>query len=172
MPWSDVSERISPRGGGGSALTRPDEAAFICEHDCPHAVAYRQLVNIRVTCVLTVASLTTSRAAISAFESPRATSESTSRSRGVRSDNETHEASIVKLATGKTVADLVSWAKHHEQGQPPITGAGFGALGGHRQAWFTVGRLQPGSYAVVCFVPGPDGVPHVAMGMAAGFTVS
>jgi hypothetical protein len=25
--------------------------------------------------------------------------------------------------------------------------------------------LEPGNYALLCFVPGPDGIPHVAKGM-------
>ena len=32
--------------------------------------------------------------------------------------------------------------------------------------------IDPGTYAVLCFLPGPDGMPHVAMGMAAQFTVA
>ncbi len=88
-------------------------------------------------------------------------------------DNVPQEADIVRLAPGKTVADVVSWAKHGEKGPPPIRGAegGMGGLGGHSHAWFTIGHLPPGNYAVVSFIPGPNGVPHVAMGMAAGFTV-
>lgn len=31
--------------------------------------------------------------------------------------------------------------------------------------------LAAGHYAVICFLPGPDGKPHVAMGMIADFTV-
>ncbi|HWF49986.1 MAG TPA: hypothetical protein VG294_04995 [Solirubrobacteraceae bacterium] len=93
-------------------------------------------------------------------------------------DSEAHEASIVRLSAGKTVADLVSWAKHGEKGFPPIDGlkrgvwGGFGALSGHSHAWFTHGTLPAGNYALVCFLPGPNGMPHLAMGMAAPFTVS
>lgn len=88
-------------------------------------------------------------------------------------DNTPQEAMIIGLAPGKTAADVVSWVKHGKKGPPPISGAdgGFGALGGHAHAWFTIGHLAPGHYAVVSFIPGPNGVPQVAMGMAAGFTV-
>jgi hypothetical protein len=88
-------------------------------------------------------------------------------------DRDTHDGSIGRLAPGKTVADLISCAKQGENGPPPLSAAdgGFGALGGHAHAWFTIGHLPPGHYAVVCFIPGPNGIPHVAMGMAAGFTV-
>jgi uncharacterized cupredoxin-like copper-binding protein len=32
--------------------------------------------------------------------------------------------------------------------------------------------LEPGTYAMLCFVPGPDGVPHVAKGMVRPLTVT
>ena len=83
------------------------------------------------------------------------------------------EAGIAQLAPGKTVADVVSWAKHGKKGPPPFSAAdgGFGALGGHLHGWFTVGHLPPGRYAVFSFIPGPTGLPQVAMGMVAGFTI-
>jgi uncharacterized cupredoxin-like copper-binding protein len=34
-----------------------------------------------------------------------------------------------------------------------------------------VDDLQPGEYGIVCFVPGPDGIPHVNRGMVEVFTV-
>lgn len=92
-------------------------------------------------------------------------------------DGEAHEASIVRLAPGKTVADLVTWAKQGEKGPPPVDGlsnglwGGFGALSGHSHAWFTHSTLPAGNYAIVCFLPGPNGMPHLAMGMAAPFSV-
>jgi hypothetical protein len=88
-------------------------------------------------------------------------------------DKETHDVTIAQLAPGKTVADLIFWAKHGQHGPPPLRGAdgGFGALGGNSHAWFTIGHLPPGNYAVACFISGANGIPDVAMGMAAGFTV-
>lgn len=32
--------------------------------------------------------------------------------------------------------------------------------------------LEPGNYAALCFIPGPDGTPHAFMGMQKEFTVS
>lgn len=81
------------------------------------------------------------------------------------------------IAAGKTVADLITWAKRGEHGLPPIDGllhgvwGGFGALGGHRDGWFSIGTLPSGQYALVCFLPGAHGMPHLAMGMAARFQV-
>jgi len=88
-------------------------------------------------------------------------------------DNEMHDATIVRLMPGKHVADLIAWAKAGMGGRPPIAApmGGFGAIGGHGVGAFVLPHLAPGSYAVVCFVPGSDGMPHVAMGMAAEFDI-
>ena len=40
------------------------------------------------------------------------------------------------------------------------------------RGWTTL-DLQPGEYALICFVPDPaDGVPHVAKGMLRTFVVN
>ena len=89
-------------------------------------------------------------------------------------DDETlvHEAALVRLAAGKTAADLVAWAQTFD-GPPPIDGelGSMGALGPGQRAWITIEPGGPGNYALVCFVPGPDGVPHVMKGMVAPVTV-
>lgn len=85
-------------------------------------------------------------------------------------DRDTHEVAVVRLAPGKTVRDLINWAKH-PAGPPPATPiGGFGALHGGGHGWFVLPRLPHGHYALACFVPNAMGVPHLAMGMAAGFT--
>lgn len=88
-------------------------------------------------------------------------------------DNELHEATIVRLVPGKHVADLIAWAKAGRHGRPPMAApmGGFGAIGGHQVGAFVLPRLAPGSYAVACFVPGSDGMPHLAMGMTAEFDI-
>ena len=48
----------------------------------------------------------------------------------------------------------------------------MGALGPGERAWMTLEPGTPGEYALVCFIPGNDGVPHAAMGMALQFTVT
>jgi hypothetical protein len=48
--------------------------------------------------------------------------------------------------------------------------AGFGTLSPGLTGWTEL-TLDPGTYVAVCFVPGPDGTPHVAMGMVQVFTV-
>jgi hypothetical protein len=36
--------------------------------------------------------------------------------------------------------------------------------------WF-IAHLQPGTYAVLCFVPDDNGIPHALLGMIAILTV-
>jgi hypothetical protein len=83
-----------------------------------------------------------------------------------------HEAALVKLADGATVENLVTWA-HAPAGPPPLAGevGGMGAVGPGQSAWFTLEPDGPGEYALVCWVPGEGGVPHMGAGMATGVSV-
>jgi hypothetical protein len=86
---------------------------------------------------------------------------------------DTHEAAILKLAPGKTAADVLAWIDAGLTGPPPVTGdlGGSGAVapGGH--TWVRL-ALAPGDYVMVCFVPDdePPHLPHAALGMVQGFT--
>ncbi|NUR29586.1 MAG: hypothetical protein HOV83_27685 [Catenulispora sp.] len=51
----------------------------------------------------------------------------------------------------------------------PTGGANVVAPGGHQ---YVEDVLQGGTYVVTCFVPGPDGVPHIFMGMYKSFDVA
>lgn len=85
---------------------------------------------------------------------------------------ETHEAALVKLAPGKTVADIVEWAKAFE-GPPPFDGeyGAMGALGPKQRAWITLQPGDPGDYALICLIPGEEGKPHLLKGMARAVSV-
>jgi hypothetical protein len=86
----------------------------------------------------------------------------------------THEAAMVRLASGATAEDLVEWF-HTQAGPPPIEGefGSMGAIGPGNEAWidFDASPLDAGDYAMVCFIPGDDGIPHAAHGMVAPVTV-
>ena len=86
--------------------------------------------------------------------------------------DEVHEAAMVKMAAGATSQDLVDWF-HDPQGPPPIEGefGSMGALGPGQQAWMTLEPGEPGRYVAVCFIPGRDGIPHLAKGMLVEFEV-
>lgn len=83
---------------------------------------------------------------------------------------ELHHITLVRLEDGHTLEEFLaappdapppSWA-HFAGGPNPVT------PGGASEATVV---LTEGSWAMVCFVPAPDGMPHVAKGMAKAFTV-
>lgn len=49
--------------------------------------------------------------------------------------------------------------------------SGLAAPGGEDDEVVTV-DLEAGNWVALCFIPGPDGTPHVFSGMAVPFTVS
>src|SRR4051794_11334830 len=87
---------------------------------------------------------------------------------------EAHQAVAVKLAPGKTLADYAAFFANPATatGPPPgevlagVTGLAPGKSG---KASF---KADPGSYFWACFLPGPDGAPHLVKGMALPFTVA
>jgi uncharacterized cupredoxin-like copper-binding protein len=85
-----------------------------------------------------------------------------------------HEAVIAKISDGKTVADLVEYESQPfpRTGKAPYTlvdGTTFLDPGGRARLDLD---LPAGDYAFVCFLPGPGGKPHLALGMVHPFTVS
>ncbi len=85
-----------------------------------------------------------------------------------------HEAVVARLADGKTVRDVIEYESqpYPRNDEPPYTlvdGMTFVSPGER-------GRLDldlpPGDYAWLCFLPGPDGRPHLAAGMVHPFTVA
>ena len=87
--------------------------------------------------------------------------------------SEMHHVAFVKLNDGKTVADIQqamknpgpmpSWAIDAGGVNPPHPGGGMAT---------TTEMLAPGNYALLCFVPSPDGTPHFAKGMVHALTVT
>jgi hypothetical protein len=66
-----------------------------------------------------------------------------------------HEAIMVKLAPGKTLADFNTWANTGMKGPPPampVTGIATMAKG--RTAIITE-NFTPGNYAITCYVSAP-----------------
>jgi hypothetical protein len=86
---------------------------------------------------------------------------------------EPHEAALVRLADGKTAADVATWGHEGFAGPPPFVGefGSMGALGPGQRAWITIEPGAPGEYALICFVPGQDGIPHLGQGMVTQVTV-
>ena len=93
--------------------------------------------------------------------------------RFTNTDTMPHEAVLVRAHKGTTVVDLVNWAKTPDKPMPADILGGIGALGQGKQGWVDLGsRPKAGKYYFVCMIPGPDGVAHLARGMATGFTIS
>ena len=79
-----------------------------------------------------------------------------------------HELAVVQLPEGATVEQLLQDPALQEQVR--FVGATF-AEPGRAAPPLVLLDLEPGTYTMVCFVDVPEGVPHVARGMIAQFTV-
>ena len=93
--------------------------------------------------------------------------------RVVNRGRELHQLYLVKLADGKTAADLVHAL---EPGAPPPSwatdvGGPNGVDPGATSLAATV-TLTPGHYAALCIIPSPGGVPHIMKGMYTDLTVT
>lgn len=76
-----------------------------------------------------------------------------------------HHIQLMKLEEGKTLDDFLaalkgehppSWAVPAGGPAPPEPG----------DTTMTMEALQPGTYALICFIPAKDGMPHVMKGMS------
>ena len=75
-----------------------------------------------------------------------------------------HEVGLLKLAPGKTMAELEAWLKDL-QGPPPATSVGgVSSLAATTEAYFEA-DLTVGDYVLFCLVTAPDGRTHAAHGM-------
>jgi len=91
----------------------------------------------------------------------------------VDNGSELHHVTFIKLNDGKTVADveqalktpgpIPTWAVDHGGVNPSHPGGGMST---------TTQMLEPGNYAMVCFIPSADGIPHFAKGMVRPLTVT
>lgn len=92
--------------------------------------------------------------------------------RVVNDGRELHHVLFVRLEGGRHAADLATAMKG--DAPPPrwatLDGGPNGVSPGDTSLATTV-RLAAGHYAVLCMIPGPDGVPHVAKGMISDLVV-
>lgn len=82
-----------------------------------------------------------------------------------------HHAQLLKLEDGKTYDSLM--AAFRNPGPPPswmVMITGPNAPAPNDTTSVTV-ALEPGNYALICFIPDSAGVPHLAMGMSKALTV-
>ncbi len=87
---------------------------------------------------------------------------------------ELHHVQFLRLSDGKKFADLMADMKTAKPTDPPppfvhdVAGPNSPVPGGESSITTT---LEPGDYAVLCFIDTPDHVPHVMKGMAHPLTV-
>jgi uncharacterized cupredoxin-like copper-binding protein len=79
---------------------------------------------------------------------------------------EPHHGQLLRLNEGVTFDELATALAEEGDGALRLVTAegGPGATDPHGVAQVTL-DLQPGQYALACFIPGADGVPHLAKGM-------
>lgn len=82
-----------------------------------------------------------------------------------------HEISLIKLAEGKSMTDVLHWM-HAPDGPPPFTNVGgMQGIDPGESAYLHL-ALTPGDYAGLCHIPDPaSGKAHVELGMVMPFTV-
>ncbi len=87
--------------------------------------------------------------------------------------DEPHEFALAKLTQGKTIEDGLRLLSEATSGPPPEwieIRAGLPTLDAGETATLTQ-DLEPGTYALLCFLDAPDGKTHIEHGMVRGFEV-
>jgi hypothetical protein len=80
--------------------------------------------------------------------------------------HEPHHAQLLRLKDGVTFEQFTKALQAGEAAVfPLITAEGGPAMIGHGGAAEVTLNLREGNYVLACFVPSPDGVPHLAKGM-------
>lgn len=109
----------------------------------------------------------------------------------VNDGDQPHHTVVVRVPEGTTEEQVIELSASFggppaspEAGAAPVASPAAPALGEEdvaevywtpmlstdRAMWVEV-DLEPGTYAAICFIPTPDGVPHVMLGMVEIFTV-
>lgn len=107
------------------------------------------------------------------FDAPASVPAGTISFRLENAGKEVHHLWLVQLKNGKTFEDFV---KAMEASGVPRMPEWAVDVGGPNEAspgvsaYATI-TLEPGRYAMVCYVPSPDGRPHVMKGMVSAFRV-
>lgn len=108
------------------------------------------------------------------FDAPASIPAGTVSFRLQNSRKEVHHLWLVQLKGGKTFEDFMKAMESSNTTRMPkwavdVGGPNEASPGVQAEATIT---LEPGRYAMVCYVPSPDGRPHVMKGMVKAFTVT
>lgn len=82
-----------------------------------------------------------------------------------------HEMAVFKLGEGVVLDELLAAEEEPSESEAQEVGFTF-APPGEGGVYLNAEDLTAGTYAVVCFIPGPDGEPHYDLGMKTTFTVA
>jgi uncharacterized cupredoxin-like copper-binding protein len=88
---------------------------------------------------------------------------------GTNNSEEDHEMLVLRLAPGYTTADLLRASGPDLPREASFIGAATVTAGD--EGTLVLVDLEPGEYTLVCLFPDPEGLPHLAQGMEATFTV-
>ncbi|PYE55445.1 hypothetical protein [Deinococcus yavapaiensis] len=90
----------------------------------------------------------------------------------VNAGPEAHEMAIMRMAPGKTMADVEAFFKNPVGPMPFIPAGGAQGMSAGRQQYAEF-NLTEGQYILLCFIPSPthQGAPHAMLGMVRPFTV-
>ncbi len=161
---------MRPRAATATIATLTGLALVACRSDKPAAdVAATDSAAVSTAAAPNVITVTTTDFA---FESPAEVPGGLVTFRLVNQGPSPHHIQLVKLDEGKTVDDFLAALK---AGGPPPRWATMAGGPNPRELQDTASTtlaLEPGSYAMVCFVPTPDGVPHLMKGMVRPLTVT
>ncbi len=89
--------------------------------------------------------------------------------RGNNLSAEDHEMLVLRLAPGYTTADLLRASGPDLPREVTFIGAATVTAGDEGE--LVLINLDPGEYTLVCLFPDPEGIPHLAQGMEATFTI-
>lgn len=82
-----------------------------------------------------------------------------------------HEVNLMKLTDGKTLDDVMAWAKDPTTAPPFLNVGGFQGINPGETGWMEL-DLAAGEYIAICHIPDPaTGKPHEELGMMLPFTV-
>jgi len=180
VTWRGAAGAVAPHHGDGATADLPaGNYLLICfipdANGVPH-MAHGMLKELVVTGERHEAPLPEAQTVIRMSDfafSPMPTSAGTHTFRVVNDGPQTHEVQLVRLHEGATLEQFMAGLAPGASGPPPGDEiGGSGALSTGLENYWTA-DLQPGNYAILCFVPDvQDGMPHVMKGMAQAFTVT
>ena len=105
------------------------------------------------------------------FEAPATVPSGMTTFRLVAAGKEMHHVQIFRLEGGRTVEQLLEAMKSHGPLPAWAVAAGGPNVPAPGSSFDATLDLTPGNYALVCFIPSPDGSPHVMKGMFRALTV-